>query len=244
MLLNLKKTVQKINLFINNLLQKFKCHRKGKCEITINTRKHCSKCRLNKSLAVGMRLDQSLNKTQNNSSSPNDSPKNVNNLKNIEIILDNLIKQNLPNESTGNQTLPNLKPIRRHATQLTQYEWSKIKEIQTGLSTFEDETKLPVSGQASNLIDGLIISPFYLQKIISFCKSITLFNCFGSADFLQIFKQFCSEMMFVRTAFLFDREKNGFYTINVCRMQTLLHCTCYSKSHKLSKIKQWKGYLI
>ncbi len=110
----------------------------------------------------------------------------------------------------------NFKPCsRKRATNLSKYELDKIKSIQKSLSVFDNENNLPVDREASGLMEGINIPTHYVKKIIQFCKSIPEFNCLKANDTLVILKQFTCDLMFVRSTFMFDTTKNGFYYTEV-----------------------------
>lgn len=197
-------------------IDKLKCYRKFKCEIsTKQNRKHCCKCRLLKCQRVGMKLN--VNSKTSDQLVKTTTVK-LNRIEKVfESILHDKICESLQidgSEASKNEKtlVENFKPCsRKRATNLSKYELDKIKSIQKGLSVFDNENNLPVDREASGLMEGINIPTHYVKKIIQFCKSIPEFNCLKANDTLVILKQFTCDLMFVRSTFMFDTTKNGFY---------------------------------
>ena len=181
--------------------------------ITIKTRKQCNLCRLKRCFSIGMQINptKALKHKKIDKLTSNQTDK----------LLENLLKSKLSEHFSETDKMANARQLnanqsircsKRKAKHLNSYEQSKIAEIQNALLVFDDETKLPVKGEASELIAGINMPQIYLKKIVKFCKSLSAFTLLSNQEQLTILKSFCCEMMFVRTVFLYDTKRDGFYS--------------------------------
>lgn len=108
-------------------------------------------------------------------------------------------------------------PRQLYTLELNPLELDHIQEIQLAsrASSFYDENRLQLIGEASDLVYALNLAATYVKKTIKFIKSISAFRQLNQDVQLTILKSFFTELLLIRFAFVFDQEKDGFAVFEV-----------------------------
>lgn len=77
-------------------------------------------------------------------------------------------------------------------------------------TSFENERTMPVTVQLTHFMDAFSLYGRYTKKIVKFCKTITAFRHLTPNDQLALLKPFHSEIISIRTSFLYDPQTDGF----------------------------------
>ncbi|KAH9401623.1 hypothetical protein TYRP_017021 [Tyrophagus putrescentiae] len=97
---------------------------------------------------------------------------------------------------------------------LSSHEQQVVTELQTALSaSFEDETKLELVGNVTEVKTAFNLTSLYARRIIKFCKSMPPFKILKEADQFTILKSFYLKILMIRIAFIWDVEKQGYPVI-------------------------------
>ena len=97
------------------------------------------------------------------------------------------------------------------ADRLNSHELEQINELDRAMNTcFANEKSMPVAVELTHFMDAFSLYGRYTRKIIKFCKTITAFRDLHSNDQLALLKPFHSEIISIRTSFLYDPASDGF----------------------------------
>ncbi len=108
-------------------------------------------------------------------------------------------------------------PRQLYCLELNPLELDHIQEIQLACraSSFYDENRLQLIGEAADLVYALNLAEPYVKKTIKFIKSIAAFRQLNQDFQLKMLKNFFTELLLIRFAFVFDQEKDGFTVFEV-----------------------------
>lgn len=132
-----------------------------------------------------------------------------------------------------------LLPRQLYCLELNPLELDHIQEIQLACraSSFYDENRLQLIGEAADLVYALNLAEPYVKKTIKFIKSIAAFRQLNQDVQLTMLKSFFTELLLIRFAFVFDQEKDGFAVFEVKDIFRYEHLFCSSLS--LSPLSEW-----
>lgn len=200
----------------NSKIEKFKCRKSGNCQIDIQRRKLCTKCRLEKCFQIGMCKPAVNNGQSNRQGQPEPTDKKwnlVDNVLNIVAIREHLLELHPEQETKIEQPYEDnhlIETIRRNSN-LNAYEQERINEICNNLTCiFEDETTIKHVYYARNIVEAFRQPEPFIRKVIKFCKSIDGYRLLNSNDQFIILKQYCPEIFMIHFSFIYDVEKDGF----------------------------------
>lgn len=193
------------------LLQNLKCRREGNCEITFYTKKCCPSCRLKKCFSIGCKMK--VKKQKHN------QQLQIENSTNLRQLLEDGAEKN------GKICDCEMKKLqtKKQDLSLNQYEKFLLTEIESAMSVFSEEDKLPISSVLDDFGRAFNLAGNYARSIIKFCKSFDDFKCLSQTIQVIILKEFYFELCSVRFAFYFDAEKDCMRMIEVL-CQVLLLC--------------------
>ncbi len=84
---------------------------------------------------------------------------------------------------------------------LSDYEFTKVKEILDAQAVIVDERKLPVVAHSTDYHDSFISGEVYTRMYIRFCKRMDLFRTLPNDLQMAILKPFCFDICLLRMAF-------------------------------------------
>ena len=84
---------------------------------------------------------------------------------------------------------------------LSDYEFTKVKEILDAQAVIVDERKLPVVAHSTDYYDSFISGEVYTRMYIRFCKRMDLFRTLPNDLQMAILKPFCFDICLLRMAF-------------------------------------------
>lgn len=173
-----------------------KCRREGNCEITFYTKKCCPSCRLKKCFSIGCKMK--VKKQKHN------QQLQIENSTNLRQLLEDGAEKN------GKICDCEMKKLqtKKQDLSLNQYEKFLLTEIESAMSVFSEEDKLPISSVLDDFGRAFNFAGNYARSIIKFCKSFDDFKCLSQTIQVIILKEFYFELCSVRFAFYFDAEKD------------------------------------
>ena len=101
------------------------------------------------------------------------------------------------------------------SNELKLFEKGRIYDIQHSLTVFADESTLPIVSGPGNAIEAMNLSALYVKNIAIFCKRLISFKIICLEDQMTLLKWLVADLLFVRFAFIFQPDKNGYYEIAV-----------------------------
>ena len=147
----------------------------------------------------------------------NDPQKSADTESNFDMSLQKILEPNDSDKDTNAASKSNGERRRKRqklALCLTAHEQQVVTELQTALSaSFEDETKLELVGNVTEVKTAFNLTSLYARRIIKFCKSMPPFKILKEADQFTILKSFYLKILMIRIAFIWDAEKQGYPVI-------------------------------
>eukprot|EP00914_Ancora_sagittata_P028054 GHVO01055072.1.p1 GENE.GHVO01055072.1~~GHVO01055072.1.p1 ORF type:complete len:433 (+),score=61.09 GHVO01055072.1:647-1945(+) len=207
--------------FRRNAFKDIRGRCEGKCEVTVESRSYCKKCRLKKCLDVGMKRDLILNDTQRKQRRKKIQENRLRR-KGIpvpDLPLDDEVdskSSSSPGEAStqGIRLRENIDPAQTHVlassvdpVSLEGMKDSHIEHMQEVMKAFQLSFDGPMERSPSGLpssTDFLNMADTSIRRLVKMAKHLTMFRSFEQEDQIALLKGAVVEVLILRSAKMFD----------------------------------------
>jgi hypothetical protein len=196
---------------------KLKCRANGQCSVTVDQRKRCKKCRLDKCFQSGMRKEWILSEAEKK-----EKKKRIEENRHFKQVHDNdqeyqeehnEINLKIDDESTSSDSI--------YQCLMTEFDLLKIQHIEASYTEavkFNTVVGIPLYPSIYPILSilDLLQVPVYLAaiRLITYFKHIPEFNQLDQDDKIILVKNNMLPILFIHTALIYDPKTDSFHEHN------------------------------